>query len=420
MAQGIEQHGNVAALTQYNRARVIRALYRRGVCSRADIARAVELTPTAITKIAGDLIDIGAIKETGTIAGRAGRRSIGLCLNGERYRVIGVTFERSSVTMGVFTLEGHPAADAARATLHVGADEDARRVVSRTQDWIRARLAEDPAIVAVGITIPGPYLPEDGRIAVVTIANDWESIDFRSSFLEAFEVPVWIEHDAGAGALAHKLLSARCAGADSLAYLLLGEGVGLGVIDHDRLLAGVHGGAGEIGHISIDLNGPVCKCGNRGCLELYCSASAVASRLPENRFERVFGAVSETMASSGNTTAPVAPSPIAACRGLFALAGDGEEWALAEVRRIGAFVGYACVNVINAYDPGLIVLGDLMAEAGEPLLEAARAVVDERVAPALAQRTEITLTDLAADGVLSGAVALAIEHALDHPAAFAR
>lgn len=404
MSQPLPIIGNLTALTEYNRARVVRALYRRGVCSRADIARETGLTPTAITKITGDLIALGAITEVGDMPGRAGRRSIGIALNGTGLRVIGVTFERSSITAGVFTLEGNPLDEPdSRAELSIGAGEHAKDVVARAQDWIRERLEADRAIVAVGITIPGPYLPQDGRIAVVTQTNDWESVNFRESFVDAFAVPVTLAHDAGAGALAQQLLNPHCRMADSLAYLLLGEGTGLGVIDHGQLLVGAHGGAGEIGHISIDVNGPACKCGNRGCLERYCSAEAVRERLIARTPLLVEDA--ERL------------SPIAACRALFALAAAGDADALEHVRELGRYVGYGCVTVINAYDPEIIVLGDLMAEAGEPLLAAAQAVVDERVAPALRARVRLSLNTMGGDEVLSGAVALAIEHALGNPTA---
>ena len=395
-----DRGGSVATLTAMNRALVMRALHRLGVCSRADIAREVGLTPTAITKITNDLIALGAVEETGPMPGRAGRRSIGVRLNGERYRVIGVSFTRSAVAAGVFTLAGDQVGE--RVSFAVERGRDAGEVVGRICDWMRDSIAADPSIVAAGVSIPGPYLPADGRIAVVTVASGWQDIDFRATFVEGFDIPVFLEHDAAAGAIAQKLLSRQCAGRTSPAYMLLGEGIGLGVIDHDRLLSGVNGGAGEIGHMSIDINGPVCACGNHGCLELYCSTDAVRT-LVANEYPDM-----------GESSSPDV------CRRLFVLAGAGDARAARIVDEIGTIVGYGCVSVINAYDPGVIVLGDELSRAGEPLLDAVRRVVDERVAPALARRTTILISDLGGDEVMDGAVALAIEHALDDSEAFAR
>ena len=107
----------------------------------------------------------------------------------------------------------------------------------------------------------------------------WRKINFIDEFATAFRVPVFIEQDARAGALAHYLFDPSVHADGNLAYYLVGEGVGLGVIDNGRLINGFLGAATEIGHISIDVNGRPCDCGNVGCLERYCSTPAIHDTL---------------------------------------------------------------------------------------------------------------------------------------------
>ena len=180
-------------------------------------------------------------------------------------------------------------------------------------------LDNDPSIVAIGMAVPGPYLRNVGRTAVVSNMQGWRKINFIDEFATAFRVPVFIEQDARAGALAHYLFDPSVHADDNLAYYLVGEGVGLGVIDNGRLINGFLGAATEIGHISIDVNGRPCDCGNVGCLERYCSTPAIHDTLIAD------GTVVPGAADMTHTEA---------ARALFAKAGDGDEAAIAIVREV--------------------------------------------------------------------------------------
>ena len=211
-----------------------------------------------------------------------------------------------------------------------------------------------------------------------------------------------IEQDARAGALAQYLFDPQPRN-ENLAYYLLGEGIGLGVIDHGSMINGALGTATEIGHVSVDVHGIPCDCGNVGCLERYCSAVAIHDLLNEDR-----------------TIVPDSPALThhEACIALFELAGRGDTRAQELVRRIGTYVGYGCVTICNAFNPSRIVIGDIVAEAGEPLLDRVREVVRERVLPELVESTAIELSTLPTDAAVTGAAAVAIMYILDHPSRF--
>lgn len=390
--------------SEYNRSRVMRFLYNNDVSSRAQIAKSLGLTPAAITKITAKLIEEGLIGETGEIEGARNRRSIGLRLNPERFHVIGVKFARSLIQVGLFDLAGN----AQRIWVDMTADHPSiGDAITSLKTLIGQIMARFSTVVAIGMAVPGPYLRDCGHTAVVSSMQQWRDVNFPAEFADAFAVPVLIEQDARAGALAQQLFGDDGA-RDDLAYYLIGEGVGLGVVERGRTIDGARGTATEIGHVSIDVNGRRCDCGNYGCLERYCSAVAIHEALDATLDED--GGI---VADSDTMT------HIEACEALFALAADGDARALELVRHIGTYVGYGLVTIINAFNPRRIIIGDIVSHAGEPLLASAMRVVDDRVLPELAATTSVTLSDLPTDAAVTGAAAVAITAFLEQPSRFA-
>ena len=240
-----------SSISENNRSRILQYLYRNGISSRAQIAKAIELTPAAITKITAKLLFRDVIEETGDMEGDKNRRSIGLNLNCAKYHVVGVKFARSLVQIAVFDLKCNRISLTDLPTVD---EEHIPETVEQIRATVRQLIADDSSIVAVGMAVPGPYLVEEGRTALVSSMQGWRQVNFIKEFSEAFNVPVFVEQDARAGALAQFLFNPELS-EGSLAYYLLGEGIGLGIIDNGSIYYGAHGTATEIGHISVDVNG---------------------------------------------------------------------------------------------------------------------------------------------------------------------
>ena len=181
--------------------------------------------------------------------GDKNRRSIGLNLNCAKYHVVGVKFARSLVQIAVFDLKCNRISLTDLPTVD---EEHIPETVEQIRATVRQLIADDSSIVAVGMAVPGPYLVEEGRTALVSSMQGWRQVNFIKEFSEAFNVPVFVEQDARAGALAQFLFNPELS-EGSLAYYLLGEGIGLGIIDNGSIYYGAHGTATEIGHISVDV-----------------------------------------------------------------------------------------------------------------------------------------------------------------------
>ena len=391
---------NTTDLTEMNRSAIVRILQQKGMCTRAEIAKLMGLTQASITKLVAYLIDMGIVSEVGSVKGKGNRRSIGLRLNAEKNLVIGVKFSRHVYAIGVFDISGKLYE---QSETEYSLEEKAGKVLSDMKAQIKALLKKYEKVVAIGLALPGPYLRKEGHIAMVTRMPSWHNVNFIEEFKEEFDKPVFIEQDANAGALAEWWFGNHGRPLTSLTYFLVGEGVGSGVVDHDSLLLGNQGIASEVGHISIDYNGPTCECGNRGCLELYCSTMAFLKEA-EEKLPELFKETYKNRAQ--------------ACERVFEAARNGNETAKTLVEKIAEYIGYGCVTLINAYDPEIIVIGDSISKGNELLLPTIKRVVKERTLPEIGERVRIEISNLSIDPTLYGAAAIATDRVLRKPSEY--
>lgn len=382
--------------TTRNPARIVHYFYDFPGHTRAQAARALGLTPAAVSIITSHLINSAILIEASTSADSPNGRAVGLKVNGTRNTVIGVKFARTRIELGVFTLGG---AMVAHIDFPAATNTNVRASLDAVTSKIRSLLAADPDIVGVGIAVPGPYFSDRGRIVLVTSLPAWSDVNFSQEFEASFSVPTLIIQDARAGALAHSLFDEQ-ADSGSLAYLLLGEGIGLGVIDNGSLINGAIGAATEIGHVSLNVTGPACECGNFGCFEKYCSAVSVHQRLIDD------GAIVPQARNLGHSEAFAA---------LCQEAYNGNPGAKEFLTDLGTWVGYGCVTAINSFNPHDLILGDILAQAGPALLSPVMAVLKERVNPDVLAATRVRLSTLTFDPILSGAAASAIDNFLSNP-----
>ena len=391
---------NNSDLTEMNRSAIVKILQQRDVCSRAEIAKITGLTQASITKITAVLIEMGIVSEVGTIKGNGNRRSIGLRLNAEEKQVIGVKFSRHMFAVGVFDISGK--LYTMRET-EFELEQDTREVLTDMKDQIHETLKKYKNVVAIGLALPGPYIREEGRIAMVTSMPKWHDINFIDEFKNEFNKPLFIEQDANAGALAEWWFGNHGRPLNTLAYFLAGEGVGSGIVENDNLLLGMQGVASEVGHISIDVNGPRCECGNYGCLELYCCASAMLERAKQE--------MPDLMNKKYKNRAE-------ACGDVFEEARRGNRKAGKVVDEIANYLAYGCVTLINAYNPDIIVIGDIISMGGDLLLPAIKETVQARVIPEMYEKVKIEFSKLSVDPTLYGAAAIATDRLLRKPSEY--
>jgi glucokinase len=252
---------------------------------------------------------------------------------------------------------------------------------------------------ALGVGIPSTIDQRSGR-AVSSVNIPFAGVDLRDRLEDRFGVPVWIENDANAAAVAeHRLGAAR--GARHVVMLTLGTGVGGGLILDDRLYRGAIGAAGELGHITLDLDGPRCQgtCTGRGHLEVLASGTAadkLADRAAAQRPEGDLGRAS----AAGRVVDP---------RLLEELASEGPGDAREILEHVGFHLGVGISDLVNVFNPEIVVVGGGFAGAGDLLLAPARKVVAERGLPPARDVVEIVEAELGPEAGLVGAALLAFD-----------
>lgn len=213
-------------------------------------------------------------------------------------------------------------------------------------------------IASVGIGIPGIASSETGEIIKCTNMG-WKHVPFRDTFRKFLDKPVYIENDANVAALAESVAGIS-AGTSSSVFITIGTGIGSGIIINGQIWKGAHGIGGELGHVILDLDGVPCTCGNHGCLERYCSATAMIRMARE--------AVAEHPESKILSLAGGDPACIEA-KTVFD-ASKAEDITAADVyRKYISYLAQAIAGVINLLDPEVIVLGGGVSKAGNDLLD---------------------------------------------------
>jgi N-acetylglucosamine repressor len=389
---------NSGLMQEHNRSLTLRTLRQLGLCSRAQLAAKTGLTQGTITNIANDFIQRGVIQETGNFEGKRGRRAVGISLNSERFNVIVVRLTRKNVFLGVFDLAGTELQEK-RELLSI--EDGSEGAVRKIKDVVTGCLSSQSksSTVGIGFAIPGPYLSEEGRIALMTEFPGWERIQIKKEFESAFDIPVYFELDANAGALAEWWLGPYRRDQGSMLYVAAGQGVGAGLVIDGQVLHGALGIAGGIGHMSINCFGPKCACGNRGCLEMYCSSTAIVKNLQH-----------------GSSASSVwdEPDEVSFNKAVTALA-KGDPVAVSAFREAARYLGMGLVNMINGFNPHTIIIGDDLAQGRDLVLSTVRDTVAEHVLPEIYQGTKIELSEFREDPVLLGICSLVIDNVFQRP-----
>jgi glucokinase len=262
-----------------------------------------------------------------------------------------------------------------------------------------AREAPGPEVEAVGFGIPVLMDQTTGR-AVVGVNTPLNDIAFADVMAERLGVPVFVDNDGNTAALAeHRAGAAR--GASEAIVLTLGTGIAGGLILRDELYRGSFGAAGEIGHMVIDFDGPGCvgNCPNRGCAELFTSGTALVKEAERLGAIRPGSGLAQLIREGRALAGPLVTE----------LAHDGDAAALEAIELIGSRLGIVIANLINIFNPQVVVIGGGVIAAGELLLRPARTVVAERVLPFLSEHVSIVAARFGVEAGMVGAAALAYD-----------
>jgi len=382
MADARPEHrspGSTASLRPANQRRVIELLKGQGTGSitQAEIARTTGLASATVSNIVRELTSTGLIE---TDPG-SGRRGTVVRFAPAAGVVAGIDFGHTHLAVAVADLGGRIIGETRQRLAPDHAYDEGLQLASKLLDDV---LAESGRVIAdvrtIGMGLPAPI--SDDVVRSSAILPGWVGVNAVQVSQARFGCPVHIDNDANLGALAEHLVGVA-QGIDDVVFVKVSSGVGAGLIIDGQVFRGAHGSAGEIGHLTLDEQGPLCRCGSRGCLEAYASTGTaiamMSSQLPDPSIDDIFKA-----------------------------AHEGNVAAMRLLEDAGLHLGWGLATVVNLLNPGVVVVGGDMARAGELLLDSARLGL-RRHALADAATTPVVISQLGERASMVGATLMAAQ-----------
>jgi glucokinase len=314
--------------------------------------------------------------------------------------VLAIDIGGTKIAMAIISEQGEILA---RQNQPTSASQGPQAVIERLLSGIDQLLIEShlrpSQLNSISLATAGVIDTKRGLVTTSPNLPDWHNVPLRSIVAERYKLTTFLINDADAAALGEHRFGAG-QGLKTLILLTLGTGIGGGIIIDGKLYLGSTGSAAEIGHMVIEANGPKCACGRKGCLEALASGTAVAREAISHI--RRGGQSALTKMTDGKIENITAET-------VHLAAKDGDSLSLEVIDQAAYYLGVGVVNLVNIFNPEMVIIGGSMADMGDLLLQPVRAMVTERVFPLFAQTVRIVPARLGNYAGLFGAASYALE-----------
>jgi glucokinase len=309
--------------------------------------------------------------------------------------IVAVDLGGTNIRAAHFTSPAPP--PSSQSKIPTKASEGPEAVIARIIDAIQAHISSDRAELRIGVGTPGPMDPYEGVIIGAPNLPGWDNIPLKARLSEHFKCPVALGNDANLAALGEWRFGAG-QGSNNLIYLTIGTGIGGGIIIKGELLLGSSGVAAELGHMTVDPDGPMCGCGQRGHLEAIAAGPAIARRVVEMLEDGQPSTLAEKLKSTGQITA----------EDIGEAAQAGDLLARSAIEHAGVIIGLHLANLAHAFNPELFVLGGGVSLIGPCLFQPIERTLREHVMhPVYTKGLRVVPAALGDDAGLIGAMVLA-------------
>ena len=400
-------------------AAVVTAIRRRGPLSRSDLSEQLAYSRASVTGIVGRMIDAQILAEAGEGKSAGGRRPYLLDINPRLGYVVGVDIGATSLDVALADFRGGILERAGETADVRGRPEDfLDHVADLIRELLDRRGAAAGEVVGIGVGVPGPVEFSSGTLIAPPLMPLWDGFPIRRYLRDSFpnarvavdndvDIMARGEHQAGAGR-----------DMDNFLFIKIGTGIGCGIISHGEVYRGADGAAGDVGHICVDYNGPVCHCGNQGCLEIMTAGPAIAAEALA-RAEAGDSPFLAARLAERKKDLTGFPKPVRSGEGSEGLltaidvgdaAAAGDRAALEIVRRSGRMVGGVLATLVNFYNPEAVFIGGGVAHIGNGLLSAIRQATLRRATALSTRHLRVEYSPLGEDAGVIGGIWLALEH----------
>lgn len=381
-------------IQELNRSIILNMIREQGPISRSEIAKKNRLSPSTLTSAVLELIQEGLVCEDGIGLSNGGRKPIMLRFSPDNHFLIGISVTNTAITIAEINLEAKIRSKKVVAINNLFGETVISYVIEIIEEFLKNNLNNNKCI-GISIIVPGIVDSANGLIRQNTKLK-LKCIRLKEIIEERFKLKTWVENDVNAIVLAekkfgtHKLYS-------NIIYITIGDGVGAGIIVNGSIFRGGRGGAGEFGHTSIDRVGIRCQCGNVGCLENYASWPAVYSRILYS------SRTTEMLKLTEGDLSHITPSIFKEALIM------GDPLAIEITEEIANYLSNGVVNLVNLFNPDLILFGGNLAQNNDLMLQRVNDYVKQHALTVSTENLKILSSSLGEDAELIGAASVLLQ-----------
>ncbi len=375
---------SLSDVQEHNRSLILQIIHSKGECSRKDISVETGLDQATISRVVNRLIETELVEEVSLLKNKRGRRSIGVSFCANSYRIISLRLQRRNFDIAVFDLLGTIVSS---HEYPIDLEGEPQEIFNRILLYLIPIVEKfRDNLIGVGVALPGPFLADTEKIILMTETR-WKNFDFLAELRQYLEnLSVFSIHDAYAAALSVWYNRSYTLQKSIMLYISAGQGIGSAIVMNGQIFQGSHGLAGEIGHTSVNIDGPQCKCGNHGCLELYTSSFTLIRRVQaamsvesSSVYEEINLSLISTLYQQGN---PIVEH---------------------EVEQVIRYLAQGMANYINIINPEVVIVGDEYVCFGKKFINSLQKEIKKSLLPSIFEMLYIDFIDTEDDLVLRGA-----------------
>jgi len=379
-----------------NKKNVIEIIRTKGPINKAEISRMLGLSLPTVMKFTDELEVTGAVKVIGKAESNGGKCPELLEFVSDAFYIVGVDVGRNSMKAIVMDLGGNIAG---KVTVKTGDDVNPKMIIERLIELIKAvmRKSEIPSdkFLGMGIGMPGLLDTENGNV-IFSPDFRWENVSLLEPIKKSFDLNQILINSNQAMAMGERWFGIGRQ-SDYFICVNLGHGIGSAIIEKGETYHGSCGSSGEIGHMTLDKNGPVCECGNHGCLEILASGNAIALQAQKAVKNGEKSAMFEMSGGKINSID---------AKIVFDAAREKDKTAERIITAAVEYIGIGIANCINLLDPDMIIISGGMVNAGNILLEQLIPVIKERQMKFAGRNVKIKVGELGENATPMGAAAV--------------
>ncbi len=391
--------GNRDLIRRINQNLLLNLIRTQGPISRAELSKQTRLSPATVTYITQALLERGLIHEMGAGYSSGGRRPVLLRLEPKAGFVVGVKLAADSITAAVTDLDAtvlhyleisHTLADTPTPTL--------RALIRTIERALKESRVDRAKVLGIGVGMGGIVNKDEGVCRFSPILH-WRDVQVAAPLREHFEIPVFLDNDVNTLTLAENWFG-HGKDVEHFVVITVGRGIGMGIVTNGQFYRGAMGGAGEIGHLTVQPGGAQCDCGKQGCLEALASDPAVVRSIRESIHEG-----RKTELSERNLD----------LERIIKATERGDALARRALADSGHWLGIGIANVVNLLDPALVIVGGEGVRAGDWRFGPMRAALREHAFDGFADNLQVVIEFGGNETWARGAASLVLNEIFQHP-----